>query len=79
MNDRKLPLDLTILLTKKELEVAMLLHKGLSLREIATELHMKYGTARNHLAHILMKTGMNRTELVLAVERSLTPIADEIA
>lgn len=69
--DRKIPLNLAALLTPKELQVLTLLHKGLSTRQIAKESGANYNTVRSHMRNIQMKTGMNRIELVVAMERML--------
>jgi HD-GYP domain-containing protein (c-di-GMP phosphodiesterase class II) len=44
-------------LTEREVEVLRLLSRGLSSRQIATELVISPKTARNHIEHIYAKTG----------------------
>jgi HD-GYP domain-containing protein (c-di-GMP phosphodiesterase class II) len=46
-------------LTAREVDVLRLLARGLSSKEIATELVMSPKTARNHIEHIYVKTGAN--------------------
>jgi DNA-binding NarL/FixJ family response regulator len=60
-------------LSPRQLEVAELLVKGLTNKEIANVLGMATGTAKTHVAAILETLGVaNRTEAVLAlVERGL--------
>ncbi len=62
-------------LTPRQQDVAELLVKGLTNKEIANVLGMGTGTAKTHVAAILEALGVaNRTEAVLAlVERGLVP------
>jgi DNA-binding NarL/FixJ family response regulator len=58
-------------LTRRELEVLELLLRGLSTSCISTQLHISLNTVRNHLQHLLTKTGThNRSQLVLCVLHS---------
>jgi DNA-binding NarL/FixJ family response regulator len=52
------PLDRATGLTPRELEVALLLARGYSDREIAEELVITRGTASLHVHHILGKLGL---------------------
>lgn len=51
--------------TPKEIEVIILLSGGLSEKEIAARLNMRYRTAKKHIENIKMKTGLSKsTELL---------------
>jgi DNA-binding NarL/FixJ family response regulator len=51
-------------LSPRELEVAALVARGLTNRQIATELYLSPRTAQNHVQHILTKLGLaNRTQV----------------
>jgi DNA-binding NarL/FixJ family response regulator len=53
-------------MTRKEMKVLACIGRGLSNREIATELRLKGGTVRNYISMLLQKTGLrNRTEIAL--------------
>ena len=55
-------------LTPREREVALLIARGLSNRQIAQQLVIAQGTAANHVAHIIGKLGLaNRTGIAAAV------------
>jgi DNA-binding NarL/FixJ family response regulator len=62
-------------LTKREREVATLLVRGLTNRQIASELVISEGTARIHVEHILAKLGFRSRAQVAAwaVEHGLLP------
>jgi DNA-binding NarL/FixJ family response regulator len=52
------------LLTSRECEVAKLIARGYTNRQIAQALVVTEGTAANHVAHILSKLGVaNRTQV----------------
>lgn len=61
------------LLSEREVEVLALVARGLSNREIATQLFLSEGTIKAHISHIMAKLGAERrTELVrYAVSRGL--------
>jgi len=54
------------LLTEREAEIAALIARGLSNREIARELFMSEGTIKNYISSILGKTGLeHRTQIAI--------------
>jgi DNA-binding CsgD family transcriptional regulator len=57
-------------LTDREIDVAALLGEGLNLVDIARQLHVRVGTARNHLKSVFEKTDTRRqAELVALIAR----------
>jgi DNA-binding NarL/FixJ family response regulator len=53
-------------LTERERDVLLAVAKGLSNNEIATELHMGYGTVKTHVSHLLAKlNSRDRAQLVM--------------
>ena len=62
-------------LTPRETQVAVLVARGLTNREIAAELVIAEGTAANHVQHILAKLGGHSRKQIAAwaVERGLYP------
>ncbi len=55
-------------LTNRELEIAMLIHQGISTREISEKIHLSYHTVRNHLKNIYSKMGVStRSEMLVWV------------
>lgn len=53
-------------LSKRELEAALLLLKGMTIQQIATELNIRYSTVNTYCTAIYRKCGINsRTELIL--------------
>lgn len=53
--------------TEREREIAGLLVRGLSEKEIADELHISPATVNNHTRHIREKFGLSKnTEIILA-------------
>ncbi len=65
-------------LTGREREVALLIARGYSNREIATELVISTRTVEKHVANILSKLGMSsRSQIVLwAIENGLRPVSE---
>ena len=58
-------------LTRTELELLTRIGRGLSDKEIASELRLKNGTVRNHVSVLLRKTGLHsRTEAALFAHRA---------
>ena len=54
------------ILTEREMEIAMLVAKGLSNKDIAARLFMSEGTVKNYISAILAKTGLeHRTQLAV--------------
>jgi DNA-binding NarL/FixJ family response regulator len=64
---------LTNPLTRRELEVAGLVARGLSNRQIASELHLSQRTVENHIAKILRKLALaSRAQIAAwAIEQRL--------
>jgi DNA-binding NarL/FixJ family response regulator len=61
-------------LTPRELEIAQLIAKGLSTREIADELVISPATAARHVANILAKLGFSsRTQVASWAARHEPP------
>ena len=59
-------------LTKRELEVVLLLREGYSNAKIAETLYVSEGTIKKHLSNIFGKLGMSsRTEVMAFVERNI--------
>ena len=57
-------------LTRREVEVAMLVGEGLRNREIATRLGLSEGTVKLHLNHVFTKLGIeSRAQLLLRMNR----------
>jgi DNA-binding NarL/FixJ family response regulator len=67
-----------VALTRRELQVADLVAKGLTNREIASELFLSERTAQNHVQHILDKLDLpNRSQIaVWARDRKLSRSAE---
>ena len=65
-------------LTRRELEVVGLMKMGLTNREIAQELVISPGTAKNHVEHIIAKLGVSdRTQAVVrALELGLLGLSE---
>lgn len=65
-------------LTEREMEVLGLLSRGLSNKQIAEELFVSTGTAKNHVQHVIAKLGVSdRTQAVLrAFERGILFLRD---
>ena len=61
-------------LTSRELEVALLLARGLTNRQIASELSISTNTANNHVARILRKLGLrSRAQIAAWVTERRSP------
>jgi DNA-binding NarL/FixJ family response regulator len=65
-------------LTRRELEVMGLMKRGLTNRQIAQELVISPGTAKNHVEHIIAKLGVSdRTQAVVrALELGLLDLSE---
>lgn len=62
---------LEVVLTKREMEIASLVAKGLANKEIASDLGIQIGTVKDHLHKMLEKTGCpNRAALATAFSQS---------
>lgn len=63
---------MNIKLTRREREIARLVHSAMTNAEIARALRCDRHTVTNHITHIFNKVGCsNRVELALCVERGL--------
>ena len=61
-------------LTSREREVATLIAKGLSNKQVAQHLNLEEGTVKIHLHDILTKLAVkNRTVLAVKIRRALSP------
>lgn len=59
-------------LTSREMEIALLVARGRSNKEISEELYLTEGTVKNHITKVLDKLGLeNRTQLALYVNRKM--------
>lgn len=64
-------------LTKRELEVARLVAKGLTYREIAGRLYLSVRTVESHVDHALNKLDLrSRTQLAVWVQENVRPSAE---
>ncbi|MAT71699.1 MAG: DNA-binding response regulator [Planctomycetaceae bacterium] len=70
----RLPVDMDVPLTRREFDVLVQLANGLSNKEIAQALSISYETVKEHVQHILRKTGLaDRTQVaVWAVRNGIT-------
>jgi DNA-binding NarL/FixJ family response regulator len=60
-------------LTARERQVAERVARGLTNREIATELHLSERTAQNHVQHVLAKLGFtSRSQIATWISRETT-------
>jgi DNA-binding CsgD family transcriptional regulator len=67
-------------LTPREVEVALLLARGLQTKEVAHRLGISFHTARHHIESAYTKLGVsNRVALVLMVARSTMLVARQPA
>jgi DNA-binding NarL/FixJ family response regulator len=58
-------------LTRREAEISDFLRRGLSNKEIASNLHIEVATVKNHVHSILEKLGLSRrTEVAMHLDRS---------
>ena len=66
-------------LTPRELEVLKLMRLGRTNRQVAEELYISLGTAKNHVEHIIAKLGVSdRTQAVVrALEMGMLELAEE--
>jgi DNA-binding CsgD family transcriptional regulator len=53
-------------LTRRELEIAALIHQGISTRNISDQLNLSYHTVRNHIKHIYCKINVSTRSEMLA-------------
>jgi DNA-binding NarL/FixJ family response regulator len=66
--------DIADLLTSRQREVAALVAKGLSNKQVAQHLNLGEGTVKIHLHHILTKLAVkNRTVLAVMIRRGQNP------
>lgn len=64
-------------LTPREIEIAQLLERGLSNKEIASRLHIELPTVKNHVHRILEKLGVGRrTEAAARIRRAGLALRD---
>jgi DNA-binding NarL/FixJ family response regulator len=54
------------LLSPREREVALLVNRGLSNKEIAHELRVSNGTVKLHVHHIFLKIGAHRRKMLMS-------------
>jgi two-component system, NarL family, nitrate/nitrite response regulator NarL len=54
-------------LSPRELEVALLVSRGLRNKEIARELRLSEGTVKLHVHHIFLKLGARRRETLICL------------
>jgi DNA-binding NarL/FixJ family response regulator len=52
-------------LTPREYQVAMLVARGLSNKEVARQLRISYGTVKLHMHHIMEKLGIKRRYAII--------------
>ena len=52
-------------LTPREYQVAMLVARGLSNKQVAYELGISYGTVKLHMHHIIRKLGVQRRYAII--------------
>ncbi|MFI6598545.1 ATP-binding protein [Nonomuraea sp. NPDC050536] len=64
-------------LTRREMEIAQLVARGMSNREIAATLVIAQRTAEGHVEHILSKLGFTSRVQIAAWVSGLDPLADE--
>jgi len=62
------------MLTQREREVAALVSRGLSNKEIARQLGLSCGTIKLHVHSILQKTGANSRYSLIAEAKILNPL-----
>jgi DNA-binding CsgD family transcriptional regulator/PAS domain-containing protein len=61
-------------LTAKEASLAAALAAGLSLKDAARDANIRFSTARTHLEHIFLKTGVRQQSQLVALLKSAQPI-----
>ena len=67
------------MLTKRQLEIAFLVHKGYSNRVIANKLFLAEGTIKEYLYHVYDELHIkNRVDLALYVERNKQKLECEL-
>jgi DNA-binding NarL/FixJ family response regulator len=61
-------------LTPRQYQVAMLVARGLSNREVARQLGLNHGTVKLHVHEIFRKLGLkSRFEVIVMVREAVTP------
>ena len=70
--DREIKLMRAIMLSEREIEVALMMYEGFTNRQISAALSLSEGTTRNYVSSIYVKTGCeNRAEAIEAIKAVL--------